>query len=217
MQHFEIYKDYWGSGVNLFKKSDITINEGITVLVGCNGSGKTTLMDMMTSSLKKQKIPFVNFNNLHDGGRNALSSAGFHSDIWKMALLMSSSEGESIYWNLGPIMKKFGELVSKNPNADGYWIFFDAIDSGFSIDNIIEVKTFLHKIIDDNPEKHFYMIISANEYEMCNGEQCFDVTEGVYITFNDYGDFRKMIIKSRRKKDVRMAKLDAKEKSKEEL
>ena len=41
---FLVDKDYYGTDYDMFKKSKITIDSGVTVLVGCNGAGKTTLL-----------------------------------------------------------------------------------------------------------------------------------------------------------------------------
>ena len=40
---FKLEKRYYGEDYDLYKKKTITINEGVTVLVGCNGSGKKQL------------------------------------------------------------------------------------------------------------------------------------------------------------------------------
>ena len=54
--------------------------------------------------------------------------------------------------------------------------------------------------------KDLYIIVSANSYEMANNENCFDVMEGKYINFTDYNDYKKFIINSRKKKDIRKIK-----------
>ena len=52
----------------------------------------------------------------------------------------------------------------------------DAVDSGLSVDNIVDVKEQLFKtILEYNYGNEIYIVISANEYEMARGEQCFDV------------------------------------------
>jgi len=50
------------------------------------------------------------------------------------------------------------------------------------------------------------IVISANEYELANGEQCFDVNLGKYLTFDDYESYKKFILKSRKLKDKRYDK-----------
>ena len=89
------------------------------------------------------------------------------------------------------------------------WIFFDAIDSGLSVDNVVDVKECLFKtIFDDNPNTDVYIIVSANEYELARDESCFDVYNGKYIKFKDYEDYRNFILKTRKIKDKRVYKED---------
>lgn len=48
-KEFQLKKDYYDERYELYKKETITINPGITVLVGCNGTGKTTLIHQIQS------------------------------------------------------------------------------------------------------------------------------------------------------------------------
>ena len=88
-----------------------------------------------------------------------------------------------------------------NPDAKELWFLFDGIDSGFSIDNIIDFKKQLIPLVtENNAEKDIYFIISANVYEFAREENCFDVINGKYITFSDYEDYRSFILKSKEEK-----------------
>ena len=78
---FKIERDYWDEGQVLYRKANIEINPGITVLVGCNGSGKTTLITQLQNILRKENIIYTSFNNLFDGGENARSWAGYCGNI----------------------------------------------------------------------------------------------------------------------------------------
>lgn len=90
----------------IFYRKNIEIMPGITVLVGCNGAGKTTLIQSMKNQLKKEKIPYISFDNLHDGGANAKGEALFNEDFSLVANIMCSSEGENISLNLIQLGKK---------------------------------------------------------------------------------------------------------------
>ena len=48
---FKLHQDPHGTGEKLFKRKKITINPGVTVLVGCNGAGKTTLLRSIETQL----------------------------------------------------------------------------------------------------------------------------------------------------------------------
>ena len=75
--------------------------------------------------------------------------------------------------------------------------------SGFSIDGIIQVKEQLFNVIlkESNNDKRIYIIISANEFELVDGENCFDVQECKYRKFKTYKVFKNFVIKSRERRD----------------
>lgn len=227
---FKLEKRYYGEEYDLYKKKTITINEGVTVLVGCNGAGKTTLLRQLRDQLKKNNIPVVSFDNLHEGGSHAVSSASFYGDFQFMANAMASSEGENIIMNIGRLASslrpfiKTGEVQDRSDKLSNAlakvmwgdavedkgevpnerWILLDAIDSGLSVDNIVEVKEYLFDtILQDSPECDVYIVVSANEYEIARGENCFDVYNGKYVKFLDYEEYRQFILNSRNIKDKR--------------
>ena len=152
----------------------------------------------------------------------------YNNNIEKVALMFSSSEGENIDNNICNILEKARYFIEtgdsniyetnkflnffRNINQDEEsmtsnerWFLFDAIDSGYSIDNIVDLKETFNLMISDAKKmnKDLYIIVSANSYEMANNENCFDVMSGKYIRFKDYNDYKKFIIKSRKKKEKR--------------
>ena len=223
------WRDPYDEGFSTCRPKQITIKSGLTILVGCNGAGKTTLLHNIQDELKKENIPYHMFDNLHDGGANAKSGAAFEEDWAFVATSMASSEGENINMNIGNLAKKLkefmvtgrisdrftrigdafasfsGEKEYEVPETKERWLLLDAIDSGFSIDNVIEAKDFFKMVIKDFSDHGYdlYIVASANEYELANGENCFDVMNGKYVQFKDYDDFRKFILRSREKKDKR--------------
>lgn len=209
--------------VRIFNSKNIEIQPGITVLVGCNGAGKSTLIHAIQEQLKKNDIEYLSYDNLHDGGNHSVSNAMFYNDTEFAASMMCSSEGETITLNIINLGKnmvyylKHGKtkrtaldnLIENMVNekreetvSQERWIFFDAIDSGLSIDNILDFKEFvLDPIIKNNSD--LYVIISANSFEMASGEQCLDVYNGQYCTFDNYEEYKKFICKTRERKDKR--------------
>lgn len=191
----------------IYKKTNIEINPGVTILTGCNGYGKTTLLQMIKQSLKSSKIPVMDYSNETDGGHNAISERAFYDDYATVATLMQSSEGEQIYINLGNTASKIGKFIHEHNDDKEIWLLFDAIDSGLSIDNMIEVKELLFEtILEDTKGKDVFIICSTNSYEMCRDSKCFDVYSGEYVEFKDYEDYREYILKSRKQKDKRYNK-----------
>lgn len=222
------WRDPYDAGFTPTKPKEIELNTGLTVLVGCNGAGKTTLLRNISEDCRKQHIPYLAYDNLHDGGGSSLGDLLCGDDFKEAAFLMSSSEGECIKANLGRKSKIFKEFVEKGIVNDHFYRFsklldggkdeviesndivflFDAVDSGLSVDSVVEIKSLFDLILDDFKDsgKNIYIVIAANEYELARNSNCFDVNEGKYIRFKDYEDYRSFIIKSRQKKEKRIEK-----------
>ena len=85
------------------------------------------------------------------------------------------------------------------------FILLDTMDSGYSIDNVIEMKSLFDLVLEDSEKMGMetYIIVSSNEYELACDTDCFDVTEGKYINFSSYEDFKKFILHTKKKKDKR--------------
>lgn len=226
------WRNPYDYGFSTTRLKNITIKSGVTILVGCNGAGKTTLIKNITEQLKKENTPYYVFDNLYSGGKKSISKMIDSNNIEKVALMLSSSEGENITNNICDILEKARCFIKtgdsdvyktnkilkflKNINQDEEepiisnerWFLFDAIDSGYSIDNIVEFKEILNLMILDSKKmnKDLYIIISANSYEMANNENCFDVMSGKYIRFKDYNEYKKFIIKTRKRKEKRYSR-----------
>jgi len=204
---FNIIRDYHEEGYNIFKKKTCTFESGVTVLVGCNGSGKSTLLQQIEYSLRRENIPYIFHDADKDDVRRKREEALWHSDIDFLSASMCSSEGENIFNVFYDVVKRMGRLTTQNPDAKELWFLFDALDSGLSIDAISEMKTDLFQfVIEQNPDKDVYIIVSANGYEFANGERCYDVANCKEITFKDYDDYRKFILKSKEQKNKRNKK-----------
>jgi len=227
---FTLIKDYYEEGINLYKKKTITIKPGITVLVGCNGIGKTTLLHQIKDTLKKDNIPCIEFDNLHDGGSKSVSEASFYGNFEFMATAMCSSEGENIVMNMGKLAERLGKFVKEGEDPkekkhiqlarsiakvngenikeesipNERWILLDAVDSGLSVDNVVDIKEQLFKtILEYNYGNDIYIVVSANAYEMTRGEQCFDIYNGKYVKFKDYEEYRQFVLDSKEWKNQR--------------
>ena len=233
------WRDPYNAGFTPTRPKEIELKTGLTVLVGCNGAGKSTLLLNIKESCKINNIPCLSYDNLTDGGSNALGALFVDGDIVGGVNLWSSSEGECIKTNLGRKTKLFQEFIDKGIVNDKAYRFakifsdkedvikskdrvflFDAVDSGLSVDSIVEVKSLFNVVINDfkDSDRNIYIVITANEYELARNSECFDVNTGKYIRFKDYEDYREFIIHSRKRKEVRIDRQVAwreKQKSKE--
>ena len=226
---FTIQKDYYDEGVEIYKKTTFSINPGITVLVGCNGAGKTTLLHHIRERLQKSNIPCIMYNNLTDGGQNSVSEHLWHGNMGFAATALCSSEGERIHMNIGNLASRLGKFMrtgidaktnpfatlkigqdtEETPIPNERWVLLDAIDSGLSVDNIIDIKCNLFDVMMKSAQKQrieLYVLVVANEYEMARGEQCLDVQNGTYRTFENYEDYREFVLNSRELKNTRYEK-----------
>lgn len=202
----KIIRDFYDRNENIYDKTSVELKPGVTVLVGCNGSGKTTMLHQIKEHCRKNDIPVLNFDNLHEGGSNSLNAAGFMGNTDFLIGGITSSEGELINMNIGNFAAKMGGFVFRNSDKKEIVFLMDAIDSGLSIDNIIETKELLFKtVLEDCTSKGItvYIVVSANEYELARGEKCLDVTSCKYVDLPTYEDYRKLVIESRKKKNKR--------------
>ena len=185
----------------LFKKKEFTLEPGFTVLCGCNGSGKTTLINMLETTLKKDKKTFIKFNGLERSGSNLISNSLFHNDMDLLAGAMLSSEGERLHLSIGEFCKEIGYTIRKS-DVKEIFILCDAIDSGLSIDQVLDVKDFLTIFLPGEvPDKELYIITSCNQYEMAANERCIDITELKPLKLTTYNSYKRFIMKSREKKN----------------
>lgn len=219
------WRDPYDEGFSTCRKKQIEIHPGLTVLVGCNGAGKTTLLHNIKSELKEENIPVISYDNMREGGTNAMSKSLFENDFETAVAMRCSSEGERINIGLNDVAHKIGKFVATGKVYDRYaslaaaisgekekeitsnerWILLDAVDSGLSIDNVIDLKKFFDLVLEDSEQqdREVYIVISANEYELASDTDCFDVMAGKYVTFTNYEEYKKFILRSREKKEKR--------------
>lgn len=203
MIRLKIIKNYHDDKNDLFNYSSLKLEPGFTTLVGCNGSGKTTLIKIVESYCRKKDIAFICFDNYEEGGREAMSKLASQELINDLSLDMISSEGERIQNNIGRFAYTIGTKIKKLIPGDKVVIVFDAIDSGFSIDGVVELKDLIDLVLNDNKDKEVYILASANGYELANNERCLDVTSGKYLEFKNYNEYKRFILETRNKKNER--------------
>ena len=230
MLTIKTWRDPYDSGFSPTRPREIIFEPGLTVLVGCNGAGKTTLLYNTEEEMKKQEIPCHFYDNIKDGGSSSIGEALFGGQQELGISLWCASEGEAIKINFSQLSNKFRRFLKdgffdtrKNRFANIFRkndgeeekevcnkrvLLFDAVDSGLSVDSIVEIKAVFDTVLKEAAELgvELYLIISANEYELARGTRCFNVNDGKYIEFADYEDYRAFVINSRKKKEKRIEK-----------
>ena len=229
MERFiKIPKDPFGEGFDICTKDGITFQEGVTVLVGCNGSGKTTTLRCIEEQLKRDNIPYLNHdNNGSNDKHNIMEKAAFEENFALLSSAFVASEGENITISLGESAKLIYKFL-KTGHGNRYrsffneddrkaqeeskerWILFDAVDSGYSIDNIIVFKDLLNIILENSKELSLntFIIITANSYEMTIGLPCIDVYTGNIVEFGSYQDYKSYILETSDRKEKRYEEKD---------
>lgn len=218
------WRNPYDAGFSTTRATKVTFAKGITVLVGCNGAGKTTLLNNIESKLKKDHIPVFNYSN-ENARSDIITKASFYGNFDIIAASKCSSEGENVSLCFGQKLKEIRHFIatgktissrpffvnddaSDSPESSERWILIDAVDSGYSIDNILDLKA-VFGYMQDDAKKHgvdLYIIVSTNAYEFANNETCLDVITGKPIRFDSYDDYKKFVIKSREKKEKRESK-----------
>ena len=202
---FNLQPEAYEEGTKLFAKKTVTIEPGVTVLVGCNGAGKTTMLRQIKGQLKSESAHFHCFDNHADGDRSAMERYMHYGNTKMFATMAFASEGERIMTVLSEQAANIGSLVRHSGSEDVY-ILMDAVDSGFSIDNVDQLKELLFETAIEDHESRggkVYIIVTANSYEMARGEDCIDVISCNHIRFADYEEYRSFIIDSSKKKEER--------------
>ena len=184
---------------NLYRKHTFEFNEGITCLVGRNGSGKSTLLKEIKEKLQEDGQKVAYYDNEYSE-KNNTSKFSFTGDYDKLARSMFASEGQNIRYNFEDYIPELGNYMRKRikHKSDKCVVLLDGLDSGISLDYIVMLKKDLFPLIlkdcADNNVK-CYIIIAANNYELCNGEDCILVSTAKHIKFDSYDDFRKIYVK----------------------
>ncbi len=221
----------------IFLKGSVEIPEGLTVITGCNGSGKSTLLyDIETNFKGNDDWYIVSYKDKEDGRGNSISSYLYMGDYRAIASVFSASEGEAVFRNYAKkVYYEIGtfrdvKIAGRNPEENALFrykyirmdkaknllVILDGIDSGVSLDMTIDIKNFLHTILEDLhtriPEVPVYILVSSNSWEFCEGERCLDARSLKFNEFSSYEEYRKYILDSRKKKEHRLDTFEKRQK-----
>lgn len=200
----------------------------ISCLVGCNGTGKTTVVEYIKKHLEKlhaeefEETPYSglgkameaalgrerpkNKDNLYfvDFSKHTKIAADETASFLLDAAVSFSSTGEGISYRLGQMLKILGKSINKikNQNASVF-IFFDDCDAGTSLDKIIEIKDVFNLIVDHCKAMNvtYYILLTANSFEMCRDLDCISVHDFKHLKFTDYEEYKRFVLESAANKE----------------
>lgn len=188
-------EDWYGI---LPKPYSVELKPGYTALVGPNGAGKSTFLSQIRAQVEKLGFPCLKFD-YDSEGRNmgvAAYEAEFGSGFGMLATAVTSSEGERITIQFGKTVRKIGEMVAAqdaDPEHGPLFVLLDALDSGASIDRVVELRKLFDLIISDARD-NVYLVVAGNDYELVSGNaDCVDPRTGEHVSFDDYESFRSFI------------------------
>ena len=224
-------KDYYIEGT-LYKANKLTLQANdVYCLVGCNGIGKSTVLYQMIhdndNSLKETaydlKDDYNAFSNLFNSKKkneydefyiliNKNTKLCIKDDDSILHNLFGNfmSTGEQNVHNILPNLPNIIESLNKLEKLENkeLYVMIDDLDVGVSIDVLIE----LAKIIDKLELKlkklniNYYIVITANSYELARQFKCIDVINMKEISFKDYDDYANYVSETRKYKDTRNKK-----------
>ena len=215
---FTVYKDPIEEDQYIYKKSRFWIKPGVTCLIGCNGSGKTTLFNIIYDIMqmndsksdddetKLYNVKYLCLNNYNHGPKELMQDAMFIGDMSTVISQAQSSEGEQIVGWLCKYASSLGTNVRSLEKGSHLVVSFDAIDSGLSYDNIVDVRNHLFSPMLDDAKKlgiNLYILVATNTYALCDDisyDKMF-IHNFKHIKVNSYKSFVKYVIKSREIKD----------------
>lgn len=191
----------------IFKKkiTEFTFEDGINVLVGCNGSGKSTVLRELDRWARHNDIPSY-YYDARNAQRDLSNQYYFERDYFEYVHSFMKkremSEGEVIYDDLARLAVKLGNFVRDNADHERVILLFDSLDSGWSIDNIVEFKDFLtNTVMNTVVDQETYIVIAANMYEFTIGCKYIDVQTGKLVDFLDYESYKQFVISTKVSKE----------------
>lgn len=195
--------DPFNTGRKLYASQLVTFKPNeINTIIGCNSAGKSTMVNIVDEILYTNGYPYVFYDNIDN------SFKWLHERIHESIHYKNLSEGEVIAKASGKYINVIADIIRgtiirdkkfrKYRDLDNIFLLLDSIDSGYSIDNIINLSGILNGLICLAKEnnKKLYIIAAANNFEFIKGNRSWDVQASKEIVFNDYNSYRQRIIET---------------------
>lgn len=226
---FDIYnKNYYNENQTLYKSNKLVLQaNNVYCLVGCNGLGKSTILHQMiydhSNSLNKTATDINSIINPNPFMGNLIKDKEDYKEFY---ILLNSqtlptryqvedndvysifgnfiSTGENTIHNLSPSLKSIFNVVKTLKDKEVY-ILLDDLDVGVSIDVLIELSQVINRLelLLKDLNINYYIVITANSYELAKRFKCIDTITMQDITFKDYEEYAKYVYDTRKYKDTR--------------
>lgn len=200
----KVFDDY-----DIFRVHSVEINPGYTALIGPNGAGKSTLASTIRDCIKNRKY----HKNKYADFDAVIYSCDFYGEDdvkhLRQKFLMSSlmgnfgavvvgSEGQCLRNAINIGAEKLADKMKEaKAKSLPLMVFFDAIDSGLSIDAIRYVRFDYFRTIQEicnKEEIELYIIVCANNYEFVENADCIYPRSMKHYTFNSYESYKNFIL-----------------------
>lgn len=171
------------------KSNNIIINKGITILMGNNGCGKSYACQQIRDYLRENNKE-VYYTDVYTEGKNITRNYLEEGNTKAVAKYTFASEGQRVYDTfVDNHVTKLGSFVKKligNNKKEGF-IIIDGVDSGVSIDMILNLKDLFKMIekdcIDNNID--IYIILTSNSFELCKYYDCIWIPTMEHYKYGD--------------------------------
>lgn len=226
---FDIYnKNYYNENQTLYKSNKLVLQaNNVYCLVGCNGLGKSTILHQMIydhdnsldntafdidsiinpfsfmRDVEKDKEKYNEFYILLNSKTKPTINNVEDTSIYNI-LSNFISTGENTIHNLSPSLKSIFNIVKTLENKEVY-ILLDDLDVGVSVDVLIELSQVINRLelLLKDLNINYYIVITANSYELAKRFKCIDIITMEEVSFKDYEDYVKYIYDTRKYKDTR--------------
>ena len=231
---FHIHKKNYYGPQTLYESEWLDIKDNhVYCLVGCNGIGKSTILRQMVhdneGSLNKTAWDLLenyvswswrglsifgetkkqeDFNEFYFSANRDTRIGKSFDDVDLQNLWGNfQSTGERNTSNFTSLFKALADSIKQIPGKT-YYILLDDFDVGTSIDilqEFVEVVKAIEKLCIKN-KVTYYIVITANAYELAKNFTCIDCITMKEVKFNSYEEYSDYVIETRKYKDSRNLK-----------